>query len=125
MKKVAWVSLAVIALVLLLAPPSDAQHWHRGGTRVFVGVGPGWWGWGSPWWGWGSPWWGYPPYAWAPPTVVVQQPPTWVEQPALAPPAPPAPGPQSFWYYCPGAQGFYPNVQNCAEPWVKVPPRTE
>jgi len=124
MKKVAWVSLAVIALLLVLAPASDA-YWHRGGARVVIGVGPGWWGWGSPWWYY--PPYPYPyPYAYAPPTVVVQQPPpTYVEQPALAPPAPPAPGPQSFWYYCPGAQGYYPNVQNCAEPWVKVPPRTE
>jgi hypothetical protein len=115
MKKIAWVSLAVIALLVLIAPPSDA--WVRG--RVIVGVGPGW---------WGPPWWYYPPYpayVYAPPpTVVVEQPPVYVQQ--QPPPPPPAPAPpQAYWHYCPSAHAYYPNVQTCSEPWVKVAPRTE
>ena len=114
MKRVAWVSLVVIALLLLMAPMSEAG----GRARVFVGVGVG------PVW-WGPPWWYYPPYpayVYAPPpTVVVQEPPVYVQQPA----PPPPPTAQAFWYYCPGTQSYYPSVQSCAEPWVKVPPRAE
>jgi hypothetical protein len=107
----------VVALLLFTAIPSDA--W-RGGTRVFVGVGvaPVWWGYPY--------WWYYPPppyYVYAPPTVVVQQPPVYVEQqPALpAPPAGSAPVTQQFWYYCQPAGAYYPNVQTCMDPWIKVP----
>ncbi len=39
--------------------------------------------------------------------------------PALTPP------PQTYWYYCPSAKNYYPNVQACSEAWVKVPPRPE
>jgi len=59
----------------------------------------------------------------------MQQPPTWIQQDVqVAPaPAPPqsAPGPQAFWYYCASSKAYYPSVQTCAEPWVKVPPRSE
>jgi len=112
MKRVACVSLVVLALLLLLAPSSEA--WGRG--RVFIGVGPVWWGPG--------PWWYYPPYPvyTAPPTVVVQQPPVYVQQP---PPAPEAPLAQGYWYYCASANAYYPSVPTCPEPWVKVPPRPE
>jgi hypothetical protein len=93
---------------------------------VFVGVGPFW---GYPYY----PYWYYPPppyYVYAPPpTVVVQQPPVYVEQQATVAPAPPAgPAPsaqQQFWYYCQPSGAYYPNVQTCAEPWVKVPARTQ
>ena len=115
MRKVAWGALLAIALLLLVAPPSDAHSHFRG--RVFIGVGPGWWG--PPWWYYPP----YPPYVYAPPpTVVVQQPPVYVQQ--EAPPPPPAP-PQVYWYYCASARGYYPNVPSCPEPWVRVLPRTE
>jgi hypothetical protein len=33
--------------------------------------------------------------------------------------------PQSYWYYCPSAKGYYPTVPTCPEVWIKVPPRAE
>jgi hypothetical protein len=115
MKK--WLATSLIlALLLLSVLPSDA--W-RGGTRVFVGVGvaPVWWGYPA--------WWYYPPppyYVYEPPTVVVQQPPVYVEQ-QPAPPAPPAA--QPVWYYCQPSGAYYPDVQTCAEAWIKVPARAQ
>ena len=41
--------------------------------------------------------------------------------PMASPPAPAAPA-TAYWYYCPSAQTYYPNVPTCPEPWVKVPP---
>ena len=32
-------------------------------------------------------------------------------------------GPYPYWYYCPSARTYYPMVQTCPEPWVKVLPR--
>ena len=26
-----------------------------------------------------------------------------------------------YWYYCPSAQAYYPNVPSCSEAWVPVP----
>jgi len=119
----------VVALLLVTAVPSHAWsrgHWH-GGPRVFVGVGP--------FWGYHYyPYWYYPPppyYVYAPPsTVVVQQPPVYVEQQVTVTPAPPAgvapsAQQQQFWYYCQPSGAYYPNVQTCAEPWVKVPARAQ
>ena len=116
MRKSVAVSLLAIVLLLVLAAPSHAWRGHPGfHGRVFIGVGPFWWG--PPY-----PYWYYPPpyYVYSPPTVVVQQPPVYVQQQ----PPPPAP-PQAYWYYCPSAQAYYPNVQTCPEAWVKVPPRPQ
>jgi hypothetical protein len=79
-KKWLWPATSLVVALLLLTP-APSYAW-RGGTRVFVGVAPVW---------WGYPWWYYPPpyYVYAPPTVVVQQPPVYVEQ-QPAPPTPPA-----------------------------------
>ena len=131
MKKWWLATPLVVALLVLTAVPSHAWsrgHWH-GGPRVFVGFGAG------PFWGYPYyPYWYYPPppyYVYAPPpTVVVQQPPVYVEQQATVTPAPPvgvAPSAQQqqFWYYCQPSGAYYPNVQTCAEPWVKVPARAQ
>ncbi len=128
MRKAATVALLILAVLLVSAAPSLAwsrgHHWH-GGTRVFVGVGPAFW--------YGPyPYWYYPPpyYAYPPPPVVVQEPPVYVQQPAVAGPPATAPSAQTqsveaFWYYCPSGKGYYPSVQTCPEPWVKVPPRQD
>ena len=135
MKKLAVISMVAVVVLLATAAPSLAWrgggwhggggHWH-GGTRVFVGVGVG------PVWGypyWGYPYYYYPPpyYSYGPPNVVVQQPPTYIQQDVQVAPAPSqsAPAPQAYWYYCSSSKAYYPSVQNCAEPWVKVPPRQE
>ena len=124
MKRAAEASLLAVMLLLVSAAPSQAwnrgRHGHSGvRTGVFVGVGPAFW--------WGPPhpyWWYYPPpyYVYSPPPVVVQEPPVYVQQPWAPAVQPP---PQAYWYYCPSAQSYYPNVQTCPEAWVKVPPRTE
>ena len=43
--------------------------------------------------------------------------PYWYAPPVEVAP-PPAP---AYWYYCPSAGAYYPNVQSCPEPWVTVP----
>jgi hypothetical protein len=142
MRKVLSAALVAMALLLTLAPPSDAGgyrgHW-RGGTRVFVGVGPGFYG-PYPYWyyprpyyygygyGYGYPYgYGYAPYG--PPVVVQQEPPVYVQQqpaPAeAAPPAAEAAPPSGFWYYCASVREYYPRVPTCPEAWIKVPPRQE
>jgi hypothetical protein len=119
MKRSAMASF--LALVLLLVPVAPGLAWrgHSGvRTRVFVGVGPAFW-WGPYW--WGPYWWQYPPYyVYPPPPVVVQEPPVYVQREP-----PPTPAPQSYWYYCESAKAYYPTVPACPEPWVKVPPRPE
>jgi hypothetical protein len=112
------VAIPLLAIALLLGPvvPSLAWHGHHPGvrTRFFVGVGPGFW--------WGPPypyWWQYPPYyVYPPPPIVLQAPPAYVQQE----PAPPS---QTYWYYCPSANAYYPNAQTCPEAWIKVPPRPQ
>lgn len=123
MKKSVAVSLLAIALLLVAAPPSHAWRRHPGvRSHVFVGVGPRF-VWGPPYWYY--PHWYYPPpyYVYTPPTVVVEEPPVYIEQPAPAP-APPSP-PQTYWYYCRSAQGYYPNVQTCPEAWIPVAPKLQ
>jgi hypothetical protein len=86
------------------------RHFHAGGPRVFIGVGPV----------WPSPWWYYPQpyYVYAPPTlVVVQAPPVYVEAAPVPPP------PQQYWYLCQSFHAYYPQVQTCPEPWLTVPAR--
>jgi hypothetical protein len=121
MRRFAAVPILALVVLLVAVPPSDAGghggghhggHHHFGGrSHVFIGVGP---------WGWGPPypyWWDYPPaYYYAPP-VVVQEPPVYIQRPA-----PVAPAPEAYWYYCPSAKAYYPTVETCPEAWVKVPP---
>src|SRR5262249_56911467 len=86
---------------------------RQGGGRVFIGVvaGPGFW-WGPPY-----PYYWYPPPYYYPPAVVAPQPQVYVEQA-------PAPAPPGDWYYCKSAGGYYPQIQNCPEPWIRVPARS-
>ena len=117
MRGIASASLLAIALLLVAATPTRAWH-HGGHGRVFIAAGPAFW-WGPPY-----PYWWYPPpyYAYSPPPVIIQEPPMYVQQ---QPPPAPIPPPQTYWYYCPSAKNYYPNVQACSEAWVKVPPRPE
>ena len=126
MKARVWFALILIALLLVAVPLSQAWAggggrggWGRGGPgnfhgRVFIGT--------SFW--WPGPYY-YPyyypypyayPYAYAPAPVIV-------EQPVYTQRAEPAP--ESYWYYCQSAQGYYPTVSSCQEAWIKVPPRSE
>ena len=115
-----WLPGVALIVVLLVLHPAASHAWsHHGGGRVFIGVGvwPGFW-WGPPY-----PWYWYPPYYYPPPyypaaPVIVQQPQTYIQQ---------APAPQAavtYWYYCPSAKRYYPEIPNCSESWIPVPPRT-
>src|SRR5262245_8606776 len=137
MKKLGALVVLVVALVLGLGASSfalaDGRHGghgssHKhfvsrrvGGTRVFVGVVVGQ-AFVYPVYNYPPPFY-YPPVVYTPPPVFVQEPPVFVQQPQPAP----APSLQAevYWYYCPSAKGYYPNVQHCPEPWVKVPPRAQ
>jgi hypothetical protein len=66
---------------------------------------------------------GYPP-AYYPPAVVGVpiSPPTYVEQNPSGQAAP-AQSADSWWYYCPSSEIYYPYVKECAQPWQRVPPQ--
>jgi hypothetical protein len=130
MKRWGWASLVIAALLIATVAPSEAggRHHRHGGGRVFIGLGLG----VGPWW-YGYPYypysyyphWYYPPPAYAYPAPVVQQPTVYVEQ-SPVPPADSAPAvPQQYWYYCEPGGGYYPKVESCTEPWVKVPARPQ
>jgi hypothetical protein len=55
----------------------------------------------------------YPAYS--PPRVVVREPRVFVERRAA----------RSYWHYCGSAGAYYPDVQTCPEPWIRVPPRSD
>jgi len=126
-----------------------ARHgnWQHGGVR-HGGHFRGWhgsgahWGWRGPGvhWGWqgSGVHWGWPwhtgffpqfgffgPVAAFPVFQPVFQPAplVFVESPASGAMSPvPAPAPKVLWYYCNEPAGYYPYVQECNSPWVKVIP---
>ena len=61
----------------------------------------------------------HPPAYYGPPPVVLEEPPVYIEPPQGA-----QPGSGMYWYYCPSAHGYYPQVPSCQEPWIRVPPTT-
>jgi hypothetical protein len=72
------------------------------------------WGFGYPYYGYYGPYAAYPRYEPAP-SVYVEQDPA-----GGAPSA--APAPKVLWYYCNEPAGYFPYVQECNSPWVKVLP---
>src|SRR5262249_35380854 len=82
------------------------RHFH-GGTRVFVGgaffVG-------------GYPYYPYYPYYW--PGYW----PGYYYPPVMTAPAPVAPAPTAYWYYCAPLGAYYPYVPNCPSDWQLVEP---
>ena len=129
MRKIATVALLMVTLLLVFAEPSDAWrgHRHSHGPRVFIGFSGYY-----PLYPYYYPYWYYPPpyYTYTPPAVVVQEPPVYVQQPqqqvTVQPQQPAQAAPtEGYWYYCASAKGYYPSVQTCSEPWVKVPPRQD
>ena len=85
-------------------------YWHHGYHEGRLGW----------WWVVGGLWYFYPrvvypyPDPYTPPVVVVQ--PT-----APVTPAPNAPPPPQYWYYCNSAKTYYPYVASCPEGWKEVP----
>lgn len=112
------------------------HHSHGGywGPRIGVYYGPGFGYWGAWNYGWGLGYgavypYAYPyvagyPFAYAP--VVINSTPipqTYIQQePAAEPTVQPAPT-INYWYYCTQPAGYFPYVQNCNQPWMKVVPQ--
>ena len=122
MKRLVMLVLVSSALLLSAVLPSEARgrggrapgHRFHGHGRVLIGVGP------SFWWGPYPYWWYYPPpYDLYPTPVLAEEPPVYIQQPT--PPTPAAS--EMYWYYCASAKAYYPIVQTCPEPWIKVPAR--
>jgi hypothetical protein len=115
MKKIMCALVAAAGVVLVLAMPVYARHGHWGGS---IWIGPGW-----------GPIYPYPPvypypfYVGPPavvqrPIIIQESPPIYVEQ------APSRDG-ESYWYYCPDPQGYYPYVKRCPKGWERVAPSPE
>jgi hypothetical protein len=117
--------------------PVGRLGWHGGyrGPGIGVYYGPGWGYWGASNYAWR---WGYGfPYAYAYPypvgyplasiplvinTTPITQ--TYIQQEPIAEAAiGPAPT-GNYWYYCTQPAGYFPYVQNCSQPWMKVIPQS-
>jgi hypothetical protein len=120
-------AVGLLALGLLAAMPASAYRGHGGDG----------WGWGlglglvtgavigselaAPYYYYGPPYGVVPaPAYYYPPTVVMAQPPAAVAPQGTMMVAP-APAGGGFWFYCDSARSYYPYVQQCPEPWKKVP----
>lgn len=86
--------------------------WRRGDWHGDYDDDLGWW------WGIGGlgmlysqPGYPYPFEPYSPPVVVVQP----------SPPPVPLPPQTQYWYYCDGAQAYYPHVTSCPNGWRQVP----
>jgi hypothetical protein len=105
--------LAILLIALGSALASGVALAHG---RVHFGIG-----FGAPFY-YGPPAYYYPPpYYYYPPAVAYTPPapPVYVEQNA----APAAPAQLQYWYYCDGAQGYYPYVKQCPGGWRQVAPQ--
>jgi hypothetical protein len=110
-------ALALASMTSLPAMAHGGRYYYGHGPRVSVGFV-----FGSPWY---YPY--YPAYAYYPPAyyyppVAYSSPPVYVERGDAYTPPDQATG---YWYYCPGAQAYYPYVRQCAGGWQRVPPRPQ
>lgn len=130
LRLIARALMLTLGLALVLAAPGHAGGGHQGRAhgghhryhhahgRVFVGVGPWWWGAPYPY------WYDQPPF-YSTSNIVVEEPLVYIQGPAPTAAAQAAPTPNGYWYYCPSTQAYYPDVSTCEEPWVDVRPRSE
>lgn len=108
--------LLIVVLLTVTCQPGDARYRHGG---IWIGVPI----WGVPYpyhpYPYGYYPYGYPPpyyYNEPPPVVIQQQPETYIQKaPATAPE-------QTYWYYCPSPQGYYPAIKECPKGWMRVVP---
>ena len=104
-RRLATVALLISLAMLPAVPAVDAHvRWYGG---VHIGVGPYWWPYPYYWY----PDYRYPGPYYAYPPAAVGEPPVYIEMPP----------PTAYWYYCGPSQAYYPHVQTCTEPWIKVP----
>ncbi|MDR3221176.1 MAG: hypothetical protein LBU46_04080 [Candidatus Accumulibacter sp.] len=125
MKKQLIVTVALFLLGLVAVGDAFADrgrgrghgwsHGHgHGHSRIGVGIVVG-----APFW---RPW-HYPSYYHYPPVVIERQaPPVYIEQ---APPVEIRTQTvySGYWYYCQSPSGYYPEIRECPQGWVKIPPR--
>ncbi len=114
-------ALAGALVVGALASGSAFAQHHRGhghGPRVSLGFYVG-----APFYPYYYRPYYYAPYYYPPVVVAPAQPPVYIEQALPAPDAAPQPAPSAWWYYCAGAQGYYPQVDQCPGGWQKVAPQ--
>jgi hypothetical protein len=118
--------------------PVARPGWYGGyrGPGVGIYYGPGFGYWGAVNYGWGFGF-GFPyaygvpyPYAAGYPVtyapVVINSTPiaqTYIQQEPMAEAAVQAAPTVNYWYYCYQPAGYFPYVQNCDQPWVKVTPQ--
>jgi hypothetical protein len=132
MKNLKWTLLLMLfgitANSLALANGYYHNHFY---PRIGVYIGPGL-GWPGYYPGYYPAYYNYPPYgAYGYPGYYGQAvaassgPTTYVEQGAnqSAPPQATAARESAYWYYCDGAQGYYPYVKECPGGWRKVAPQ--
>lgn len=105
--------LLFVVLLAVTSLPADARY-RRGGIWIGAPV------WGVPYsypYPYGYPY-GYPsPYYYnEPPVIIQQQPETYIQK------APSTEPEQSYWYYCPSPQGYYPAIKECPKGWMRVVP---
>jgi len=124
MKRISLLLAAFATLLSLVAfsAPAEAHGRVRGGVFLHFGV---------PWPGWWAPRYYYPPPAgyyyyddYPPPAVYVQRPdpPTYIERSDVEA-APAAKAPEHWWYWCAGAEKYYPYVKECPGGFQRVPPQ--
>lgn len=93
-----------------------ARPYWRGvywGPRIGIYYGaPGYWA------GWPYAWAATPYPYWVAPAVVGAVAAPLVYTPPVQPPA------DDYWYYCTRPAGYFPYVQDCEQPWLKVLPQT-
>lgn len=117
MKKAMGALVAAIGLILSVSAPACAGHGYWGGS---IWIGPG-----------CRPVYPYPrlypypyPYYVGPPAIaerqiIIREPPPVYVEPA------PERDRESYWYFCPDPQGYYPYVKKCPKGWLKVVPSPE
>jgi hypothetical protein len=124
-----WALVAAFVLVFAAGPSwarGGGGHghvgggWHGHGPGFAIGIGPVWWGprYYAPWYPPYAPYPPYSPYYVSPPVVIERRPPVYVGRPRSSTAA-------GYWYWCESERAYYPNVETCPEPWVKVAPRPE
>jgi hypothetical protein len=139
--RMAAIALLGSALASSAASAGGAVYGYRGGghgyayPRASVGVyvGPGWYGprpyWGGAYWGawpyaygaFAYPYY-YAPYYYPPAVVAPSAPQVYIERDPQ-PVAPAQQQPSQWWYFCTGANGYYPYVKECPGGWQRVAPQ--
>jgi hypothetical protein len=104
----------------VIHPGGGYRPFYPGYRPVYPGWRAGYWRPGPAYW---SPW----PYAWSaavalPYTVAPLVLNTAPVAPVVMQPAPDLHA-TSYWYYCTQPAGYFPYVQQCAQPWMKVVPQ--